>query len=146
MAKVYLILDGGEIYEGEGFGAAVPAEGELVFMTGSVGYLEKLTDPASAGEIIVYTFPSLGNYGVIPAELNPGDSRAAGIVVREWCPTPSNFRAEGDIDAFLRERGIPGVAGVDTRDIMRIIRDKGAVRARITTIKPNGEDDTRGEI
>lgn len=140
MPKAYLVLADGTVYEGVGFGADCESVGELVFTTGMEGYLETLTDPSYAGQIIMQTFPLIGNYGVIPQDFE-GECRARGYVVREWCDTPSNFRCEGRLDAFLKQRGIPGICGLDTRAITRRIREHGVVNAMIcqsvpTDLKP----------
>ena len=130
MKKAYLVLQNGQVFEGFRFGAEGECLGELVFTTGMGGYLETLTDPSYFGQIVIQTFPLMGNYGVIPADFE-GAPRLKGYVVREWCPTPSNFRSEGDLDAFLKERGIPGLLGVDTRLLTRILRDEGVMNALI---------------
>ena len=138
MKKRYLILEDGRIFEGEGFGAQTApggTVGELVFTTGMCGYLECLTDPSYYGQIVTQTFPSIGNYGVIPADFE-GRPALFGYVVREWCRKPSNFRCEGTVDDFLRENGIPGISGVDTREITRIIRDRGVMNAILTDEEP----------
>ena len=130
MKKGYLVLQNGQIYEGRRFGAETDALGELVFTTGMGGYLETLTDPSYFGQIVIQTFPLMGNYGVIPADFE-GKPCLRGYVVREWCPSPSNFRSEGDLDAFLREKGIPGLWGLDTRLLTRTLRDEGVMNALI---------------
>ena len=130
MKKAYLVLQNGQVYEGQRFGAEGESLGELVFTTGMGGYLETLTDPSYYGQIVVQTFPLIGNYGVIPADFE-GVPRLRAYVVREWCPAPSNFRCEGDLDSFLKERNIPGLWGVDTRLITRILRDEGVMNARL---------------
>lgn len=135
MKKAYLILSDGTVYEGTSFGAPAAATGELVFTTGVVGYLETLTDPAYAGQIILQTFPAIGNYGVIEEDFD-GAFHAAGYVVREWCDTPSNFRCEYDIDKLLKDKGIPGICGVDTRAITRKLRDHGPMNAMIAAEIP----------
>lgn len=132
MAKAYLVLENGRVFEGERFGADIPAEGELVFTTGMVGYLETLTDPSYYGQIVVQTFPLIGNYGVIPADFEGNAPRLAGYVVREWCDAPSNFRSEGDLDAYLRASGVPALCGVDTRALTRILRTAGVMRAKLS--------------
>ena len=132
MAKAYLILADGSIYEGEGFGAQAQATGELVFTTGMVGYIETLTDPSYAGQIVMQTFPLIGNYGMIEADFE-GKCAARGYVVRQWCEMPSNFRSQQTVDAFLKERGIPGICGLDTRALTRKIREQGVMNARICT-------------
>lgn len=135
MSKAYLILSDGVVYEGTAFGAPAAATGELVFTTGVVGYLETLTDPAYAGQIILQTFPAIGNYGVIEGDFD-GAFHAAGYVVREWCDTPSNFRSEYDIDKLLKDKCIPGICGVDTRAITRKLRDHGPMNAMIAAEIP----------
>jgi len=135
MSKAYLILSDGSVFEGTSFGAPVSAVGELVFTTGVVGYLETLTDPAYAGQIILQTFPAIGNYGVIEEDFD-GEFHASGYVVHEWCDTPSNFRAQYDIDRLLKDQGIPGICGVDTRALTRRLRDHGPMNAMIAAEIP----------
>jgi len=136
MSKAYLILSDGSVFEGTSFGAPVSAVGELVFTTGVVGYLETLTDPAYAGQIILQTFPAIGNYGVIEEDFD-GEFHASGYVVHEWCDTPSNFRAQYDIDRLLKDQGIPGICGVDTRALTRRLRDHGPLNAMISDEIPS---------
>ena len=126
----YLVLQNGDIYEGRRIGAEGTGIGELVFTTGMVGYLETLTDPSYAGQMTMQTFPVIGNYGVIPEDFE-GKSATRGYVVRELCDTPSNFRSEGTLDSFLKEQGIPGICGVDTRQLTRVIREYGVLNAMI---------------
>ncbi len=130
MKKAYLVLQNGQVYEGRRFGAEGDRLGELVFTTGMGGYLETLTDPSYFGQIVIQTFPLMGNYGVIPADFE-GIPRLRAYVVREWCPAPSNFRSEGDLDSFLKERDIPGLWGMDTRLLTRTLRDEGVMNALI---------------
>ncbi|MDR0396279.1 MAG: carbamoyl phosphate synthase small subunit [Oscillospiraceae bacterium] len=130
--KRYLILENGGVYEGVRIGAATEARGELVFTTGMVGYLETLTDPSYFGQIVVQTFPLIGNYGVITPDFESDSPRLSGYVVREACGCPSNFRSEGTLDAFLRESGVPGLAGVDVRALTRVLRTAGVMRAVIS--------------
>ena len=131
--KAYLVLENGMVFEGRAIGCwpdsdAEAAVGELVFTTGMTGYLETLTDPSYAGQIIMQTFPMIGNYGVISQDFE-GKSFAKGYVVHELCGEPSNFRSEGKLDAFLKEQGIPGICGVDTRALTRLIRENGVMNA-----------------
>ena len=130
MAKAYLVLADGSVYEGVGIGAEACGLGELVFTTGMVGYLETLTDPSYAGQIVMQTFPLIGNYGVIEDDFE-GKCHVRGYVVRELCDTPSNFRSQYELDRFLKERGVPGICGVDTRAITRKIRESGVMNAMI---------------
>ena len=130
MKKAYLVLSNGAVFEGKRIGADNNSIGELVFTTGMVGYLETLTDPSYAGQIIVQTFPLIGNYGVISEDFE-GAPVAKGYVIRELCEEPSNFRSEGELNDFLAENGICGICGVDTREITRIIRSEGVMNAMI---------------
>ena len=136
MSKVYLILENGRVFEGESFGAEGETIGELVFTTGVVGYVETLTDPSYAGQIIMHTFPEMGNYGIIHEDYESWKCHAHGVVVRNWCKSPSNFRCEETLDAFLKTQGVVGICGVDTREITQIIRETGVMNAKITSIKP----------
>lgn len=133
--KRYLTLEDGTTFVGEGFGAAADAVGELVFTTGMCGYIETLTDPSYAGQIVVQTFPMIGNYGIIQSDFE-GKCAVRGYVVHEWCDTPSNFRAAGDLDAYLRSVGVPGIAGIDTRALTRILRECGTMNVTITDAVP----------
>lgn len=135
MSKAYLVLSNGKIFEGERIGAQTDAIGEIVFTTGMVGYLETLTDPSYAGQIVIQTFPLIGNYGVISPDFE-GKSALRGYVVRELCAQPSNFRSEGALEQYLKENGIPGICGVDTRELTRIIREEGVMNAAICSSVP----------
>ena len=133
--KAYLVLDGGQVFEGYRFGAPGNAIGELVFTTGMAGYIETLTDPSYYGQIVLQTFPLIGNYGIINEDFE-GGCFVRGYVVREWCDAPSNFRSKGDLSTYLAENGVPGIWGVDTREITRIIREKGVMNAVIADVIP----------
>ncbi len=130
MKKAYLVLSNGQVFEGEAIGAEGETIGEIVFTTGVVGYLETLTDPSYAGQIAVQTFPMIGNYGVIEDDFE-GNCAVKGYVVREICDYPSNFRCQYDLDTFLKNHNVPGICGVDTREITRIIRESGVMNATI---------------
>lgn len=136
MSKVYIILENGRVFEGEGFGASGEALGELVFTTGVVGYVETLTDPSYAGQIIMHTFPQIGNYGIIPEDFESDRCHARGVVLREGCTEPSNFRSKGTLDDFLKAQGVVGICGVDTRELTQLIREAGVMNALITAEKP----------
>ena len=125
------------VFEGEGFGAAGTRVGELVFTTGMTGCAESLTDPSYRGQLITFTFPMLGNYGICYEDRESPHIHARAVVVREYCPQPSNFRAEVDVDTFLREEGVCGICGVDTRRITQLIRDKGVMNAAVTNTEPD---------
>ncbi len=133
--KRYLILSDGTVYEGEGFGAASDTAGELVFTTNMNGYTETLTDPSYAGQIVMCTFPLIGNYGM-NHEDEEGKPYLHGFVVREYCDEPSNFRCETTVDAFLKEHGIPGIYGIDTRALTRKLREFGVMNAKICSEIP----------
>ena len=132
MSKMYVVLSDGHIFEGKGFGAAGESLGELVFTTQEVGYMETLSDLSYHGQIVMHTFPLIGNYGVIKEDMESDRPDVKGYVVREWCKNPSNFRSGGDIDTFLKENNIVGVYGVDTRQITKIIRENGVMNAYLT--------------
>ena len=135
MKKGYLVLQDGQVFEGLRFGSTEDTVGELVFTTGMCGYIETLTDPSYAGQIVMQTYPLIGNYGIIPEDFE-GACGVKGYVVREWCEDPSNFRCRGDLDTFLKERGVPGLYGVDTRELTRIIREHGVMNACICDAVP----------
>lgn len=130
MEKAYLVLSTGDVFEGYSFGADAECTGEVVFTTGMGGYIETLADPAYYGQIIMQTFPMIGNYGIIREDF-AGKVQAKGYIVREYCQAPSNFRCDLDIDAFLKEMNIPGLCGVDTREITRVLREEGVMNGRI---------------
>jgi len=139
--KAYIVLANGQVFEGKSFGATGCITGEVVFTTSMTGYLEALTDPSFYGQIILQTFPLLGNYGVIPADFESSKTHAVGYIVREWCQNPSNFRSSGSIDEFFKERGIVGVYDVDTRALTKIIREHGVMNARIVAFSGEPEKD-----
>ena len=130
MKKGYLILQDGQVFEGVRFGAETDTVGELVFTTGMCGYVETLTDPSYAGQIVMQTYPLIGNYGIIREDFE-GACCVKGYVVREYCDTPSNFRTDCDLDTYLKEQGVPGLCGVDSRELTRIIREHGVMNAAI---------------
>ncbi len=136
MEKAYLVLSNGRVFEGVRFGATGNTVGELVFTTNVVGYIETLTDPAYSGQIIMQTFPMAGNYGMINADMESDRCHAKGYIVREWCATPSNFRSQGDLDTYLKQQGVVGLCGVDTRELTRLIRESGTMTATICSQPP----------
>ncbi|MBQ2701697.1 MAG: carbamoyl phosphate synthase small subunit [Clostridia bacterium] len=130
--KVYLTLENGNVFQGYRFGGAGNVSGELVFSTGMVGYVETLTDPESYGKIVVQTFPLVGNYGVARSDMESKKVWASAFIVREVCDAPSNFRMEEDLETFMKEENVVGVYGVDTRQLTKILREEGAMNARIS--------------
>lgn len=136
---VYLLLENGQCMEGKAFGAPVTETvGEVVFTTAMTGYCETLTDPSYCGQMVVQTFPLIGNYGMIPEDFESGRPQLCAYIVREWCQNPSNFRNGGDLDTFLRKWEIPGIYGLDTRKLTRLLREKGVMNGKLTTQKPQG--------
>lgn len=128
--KRYLILEDGTVFEGKAFGADVPAVGELVFTTGMCGYIETLTDESYFGQIVLQTFPLIGNYGIIEEDFE-GECSVKAYAVREVCEEPSNFRCQKTLDTFLKKKGIPGICGIDTRAVTKRIREKGVMNAAV---------------
>lgn len=129
--KAYLILENGTIFEGKSFGACQETVGEIVFTTAMTGYLETLTDPSYYGQIVVQTFPLIGNYGVIESDFESKQPQVKGYIVRDWCQEPSNFRCEGNLDAFLKSKNITGIYGIDTRALTKIVRESGVMNGKI---------------
>ncbi len=135
MAKpAILALEDGRTFPGTAFGADAEAVGEVVFNTSMTGYQEVLTDPSYRGQIVAMTYPLIGNYGVNEEDVESHRPRVEGFVVRELCRTPSSWRATGDLDTYLRDHGIPGIEGVDTRALTKHIREAGAMRAVLSTL------------
>lgn len=132
MEKLYLVLENGQIFEGKSFGAEGEITGEIVFSTAMTGYLETITDPSYFGQIVVQTFPLIGNYGVIPSDFESDRPYLKAYVVREWCQKPSNFRCEGNLDTFLKDMNVIGLYDIDTRQLTKIIREYGVMNAKIT--------------
>lgn len=137
--KAYLVLENGTVLEGKRFGAEADVTGEIVFTTAMTGYLETLTDPSYYGQIVVQTFPLIGNYGVIPSDFESAAPCLKAYIVREWCQDPSNFRSEGVLDAFLKSAGIAGLYDIDTRALTRIIREAGVMNAQIVSSREKAD-------
>ncbi len=133
MSKAYLVLENGKVFEGTSFGFDGEVTAEVVFTTGMTGYLETLTDKSYFGQIVVQTFPLIGNYGVIPSDFESDIIGPCGYIVKEWCQVPSNFRCEGDLDTFLKQKNIVGLSGIDTRTLTKIIRESGVMNGAIVT-------------
>ncbi len=130
--KIYVTLENGKVFEGFSFGAEKEVIGELVFTTGMTGYIETLTDPSYYGQIVAHTFPLIGNYGMILSDCESRKCWVSAYIVREKCDAPSNFRCEGTLADYLKEQGIPGVYGIDTRELTKIVREAGVMSAAIT--------------
>ena len=132
----HLILEDGSIYTGLAFGAQRSTHGEVVFSTSMTGYQEMLTDPSFAGQIVVPTYPLIGNYGINERDFESARVQVAGFVVREHSPTPSHTLSTTTLDAFLADQGVAGVSGVDTRAITRRLRTRGVMMGVIAVDEP----------
>ena len=138
--KAQLILENGQRFTGDMFGAVKDIAGEIVFTTGMTGYQETLTDPSFCGQIVTMTFPLIGNYGINLDDNEAKHTHLKAFVVREKCDAPSNFRNEMNLDDFLEEEGVVGLEGVDTRALTKIIRDGGCMKAVIMQGEPTDEE------
>ena len=134
--SAFLILENGTVFKGKFFGASGEVTGEIVFTTGMTGYLETLTDPSYHGQIVLQTFPLIGNYGIIPEDFESANIGAKAYIVKYPCAAPSNFRSERDLYTFLKERGIIGLCGIDTRALTKIIRKNGIMNGKISPSAP----------
>ncbi len=137
--RAILVLADGSVFEGNSFGVEKDAFGEVVFSTSMTGYQEMLTDPSFAGQILIPTYPLIGNYGVNPADWESNRLQVRGFVVREECTEPSNYRSEATIDSYLKQGGTPGIWGLDTRAITRKLRSHGVMMGVITSDKTPGQ-------
>jgi len=138
-SKAYLVLENGKIFEGFSFGSVGEVIGEIVFTTGMTGYLETLTDKSYYGQIILQTFPLIGNVGVIPQDFESQTVSACGYIVKHWCKEPSNFRCKGTLHAFLADKNIVGLYGIDTRELTKILREQGTMNGMITSDLQNAD-------
>jgi len=131
--KAFLILEDGTVFEGTHIGADREVISEIVFNTSMAGYLEVLTDPSYAGQAVCMTYPLIGNYGICKDDMESFKPYPDGFIVRELSRNFSNFRADFSIQQFLEENNIPGIAGIDTRALTKILREKGTMNGMITT-------------
>ena len=131
--KTFLILEDGTVFEGTHIGARKEIISEIVFNTSMAGYLEVLTDPSYAGQAVCMTYPLIGNYGICQDDMESKRPWPDGFIVRELSRVPSNFRCDITIQQFLEQNGVPGIAGIDTRALTRILREKGTMNGMITT-------------
>ncbi|HEX7364797.1 MAG TPA: glutamine-hydrolyzing carbamoyl-phosphate synthase small subunit [Dehalococcoidia bacterium] len=125
--RAFLVLEDGSVYEGLSFGADDTTFGEVVFNTSMSGYQEMLTDPSYAGQIVVPTYPLIGNYGINPLDSESKQIQVRGFVVREYCPTPSHWQSIRSLHEFLQDSGIPALTGIDTRALTRRLRSSGVM-------------------
>lgn len=131
--KAFLILEDGTVFEGIQIGADREVVSEIVFNTSMAGYLEVLTDPSYAGQAVCMTYPLIGNYGVCKDDMESKKPWPDGFIVRELSRNFSNFRADFSIQQFLEENNVPGIAGIDTRALTKLLREKGTMNGMITT-------------
>ena len=131
--KAFLILEDGTVFCGQSIGSTREVISEIVFNTSMTGYLEVLTDPSYAGQAVVMTYPLIGNYGICYEDMESERPWPDGYIVRELSRIPSNFRSQGTIQEFLTKHDIPGIAGIDTRALTKILREKGTMNGMITT-------------
>ncbi len=136
-SRALVVLEDGTSFSGWTFAGEGEVSGEVVFTTSMVGYQETLTDPSYRGQIVLFTYPLIGNYGVIPGDEESKKIQAAAVLVREYTPHPSNWASERSLAALLEESGTLGVEGIDTRALTRYLRDKGAMRGVISTMESN---------
>ena len=131
--KAFLILEDGHVFTGTSIGSEREVVSEIVFNTSMTGYLEVLTDPSYAGQAVVMTYPLIGNYGICYEDMESGRPCPDGYIVRELSRLPSNFRSTDTIQNFLKKYDIPGIAGIDTRALTKILRESGTMNGMITT-------------
>jgi carbamoyl-phosphate synthase small subunit len=133
MKTAKLALEDGTVYTGQSFGAAGEVDGEVCFNTSMTGYQEILTDPSYRGQIVTMTYPEIGNYGVNAEDVESARPHLAGFVVRNRSQVASNFRADGDLEQYLATHGVVGISGIDTRSLVRRIRERGALKGVLST-------------
>jgi carbamoyl-phosphate synthase small subunit len=131
--KALLVLADGKIYEGEHFGSDGEVEAEIVFNTSMAGYQEIITDPSYCGQMVVMTYPLIGNYGVNPEDFESDRPHLSGFIIKELSKVKSNWRSSGSLEDFLKETNVFGIQGIDTRALTRRIREKGAQQAILST-------------
>jgi carbamoyl-phosphate synthase small subunit len=137
--KAVLLLEDGTWFEGKPFGARGQRCGEVVFNTSMSGYQEILTDPSYHEQIVTMTYPLIGNYGTNPEDWESRKLFVAGFVVKENCTCPSNWRSSGTLDEYLKKSGIVGIAGIDTRKLVRHIRTQGAMRGILSSTETDAK-------
>src|SRR6476646_10131418 len=128
-----LALEDGTVFTGTTFGAMTEVDGEVCFNTSMTGYQEILTDPSYRGQIVCMTYTEIGNYGVNTEDVESQKPHLAGFIVRELSRIHSNFRAEESLDSYLKRNNIPGIAGIDTRSLVRRLRNFGAMKGILST-------------
>lgn len=134
MTKRLLVLEDGTVFEGKAFGADIDVTGEIVFNTGMTGYQESITDQSYNGQILTFTYPLVGNYGINRDDYESIIPTCKGVVVFEEARRASNWRNQMTLDEFLKAKKIPGISGIDTRALTKIIRKHGTMRATLTHV------------
>lgn len=129
--KGYLVLENGRIFEGKVFGSMKGTVGEVVFNTGMTGYQELITDPSYFGQMVVMTYPLIGNYGINKDDIESDKPKIKGLIVSEKCDNPSNFRSSHSLEEYLEKHDIPGIEGIDIRELTRILRNNGTMKGSI---------------
>lgn len=140
MANRQLILEDGTVFIGEGFGSEDSTVGEVVFNTGMTGYQEAISNPSNYGQIVVLTYPLAGNYGINRDDFETITPFIHGLIVKEVCDTPSNFRNEESLESYLKANNIPGITGIDTRKLTKIIRKQGTMKAMIAKVEDSANE------
>ncbi|WP_085992451.1 carbamoyl phosphate synthase small subunit [Oceanobacillus senegalensis] len=140
MAKRQLVLEDGTVFIGESFGSERSQSGEIVFNTGMTGYQEVITNPSNCGQIVTMTYPLIGNYGINRDDFETVTPFIHGLVAKEVSSQPSNFRSEESLDHYLKVHDIPGISGIDTRKLTKIIRNNGTMKAMITDVNQTAEN------
>ena len=140
--KKKLILESGEVFHGKGFGANQDIDGEVVFNTSMTGYQELISDPSYCGQIVCMTYPLIGNYGINRDDFESIEPAIKGLIVKEVCDYPSNFRNQMTLNEFFEKRNLSGISGIDTRRLTRVLRNSGVVKGKIV----NAEADENSVI
>jgi carbamoyl-phosphate synthase small subunit len=139
--KAILALEDGTTFSGTAFGAQTECGGEIVFNTSMTGYQEILSDPSYNGQVVCMTYPEIGNYGIAPEDVESGKIQVSGFIVKNLCPYPSNWRGGNlTLDEYLKQNNIPGIQGIDTRKLVRVLRSSGAMRGVICTGEVSAEE------
>ena len=132
--RAFLALEDGLVFEGTGFGCEGEVYGEIVFNTSLTGYQEIITDPSYKGQIVTMTYPQIGNYGINEEDIESCQPWVEGLIIKELSPVVSNYRATKDLDQYFKENGKIGIEGIDTRKLVKHLRDHGAKKGVLSTI------------
>ena len=133
MKKAFLVLADGTVFEGKSLGASGTTIGEIVFTTGMTGYLEAMTDPAFAGQMVTMTYPLIGCYGINREDCQSDKAQVKGLIIKEAATHPNNYRSEETLEDYLISENVIAISGIDTRALTKMIRNRGAINGMITT-------------